>query len=425
MKTHIFILVASFFFSFKLAPQTIKGKVVDENQFGLADIDLNLYVNSNVYMANTASNGSSIFQNVTEIEEEQLPTGYAISNNFPNPFNPKTRISIKSPVCSIIKIEVFNILGQGVNKPEERYLDTDQNYIDIELNGLPSGIYIARITLDNKYNKYVVVRKMMLIYGSQHLTTNGVVSNQTPNKINNENIAIYETHLDSLVVSSTIIGRKVFTNLPSLFGDTTDLGNLVIERYCPGLPTVTYEGKIYHTIKIGDQCWLKENLDVGRIIDGSLNQSNNGTIEKYCYNNDSVNCQAYGGLYQWDELMQYSSSEATQGICPIGWHIPKQTEIVTLRTLVNNDGNALKAIGQGVWPGIGTNTSGFSGLLVGFRDGDGTFKSLGEEAGFWSSTEYIGYPYAALQWSLFYSGRYIYYSNYIKVVGFSTRCLKD
>jgi len=45
-----------------------------------------------------------------------------------------------------------------------------------------------------------------------------------------------------------------------------------------------------------------------------------------------------------------------------GWHIPSQTEFQTLNTEVINDGNALKAVGQG-----GTNTSGFSVLLSGYR----------------------------------------------------------
>lgn len=51
---------------------------------------------------------------------------------------------------------------------------------------------------------------------------------------------------------------------------------------CPEIPTVTYEGKIYNTVKIENQCWIKENLNVGTMINGNQNQSNNGTIEKYC-----------------------------------------------------------------------------------------------------------------------------------------------
>src|ERR1035438_4575700 len=76
---------------------------------------------------------------------------------------------------------------------------------------------------------------------------------------------------------------------------------------CPETPTVTYAGKTYNTVHIGSQCWLKENLDVGTRINGSNDQKNNGIIEKYCYNDDTANCTKYGGLYQWDEVMQYAT----------------------------------------------------------------------------------------------------------------------
>src|ERR1035437_1786144 len=72
---------------------------------------------------------------------------------------------------------------------------------------------------------------------------------------------------------------------------------------CSGL--VAYSGKIYSTIQIGTQCWLKENLDVGNMIHGIDTAKNNGIIEKYCYNDDPANCTTYGGLYQWNEAMQY------------------------------------------------------------------------------------------------------------------------
>ena len=54
--------------------------------------------------------------------------------------------------------------------------------------------------------------------------------------------------------------------------------------------------------------------------------TNNGIIEKYCYDNDPVNCATYGGLYQWDEMMQYTTQQGTQGICPAGWHLPTDAE---------------------------------------------------------------------------------------------------
>jgi uncharacterized protein (TIGR02145 family) len=198
---------------------------------------------------------------------------------------------------------------------------------------------------------------------------------------------------------------------------------------CPNVATVVYAGKTYNTVAIGDQCWLKENLDVGTRINGSLEQTNNSVIEKYCYNDDPANCTTYGGLYQWAEAVQYKNGATNttspspaftgnvQGICPSGWHIPTYAEMQTLATTVGNDGNSLKAVGQGT----GTNTSGFSALLAGYRSIYGGFNDLGPFADFWSSTE--GSASSVYYMSL---GSYInFYVGYGKGGGFSVRCLND
>ncbi len=93
---------------------------------------------------------------------------------------------------------------------------------------------------------------------------------------------------------------------------------------------VSYAGESYPTVKIGTQCWFAENLNVGTRVSGSSNMSNNGTIEKYCYDNSESNCNTYGGLYQWDEMMAYSTTQGTKGICPSGWHLPRDSEWYTL-----------------------------------------------------------------------------------------------
>jgi uncharacterized protein (TIGR02145 family) len=195
---------------------------------------------------------------------------------------------------------------------------------------------------------------------------------------------------------------------------------------CPGMPTVEYGGKTYNTVQIGNQCWLRENLDIGTMIQGIDTSSNNGVIEKYCYDNIPSYCDRYGGLYQWNEAMQYSTVEGTQGICPDGWHIPRYAEYETLRHTVSLDGNALKAIGQGdslsPWNvGRGTNTSGFSAMLAGSQSIGGYFFDRTILAFFWSSTE--GSPHS-------YSMDLFYISNYIGLGttrgdGLSVRCLKD
>ena len=135
---------------------------------------------------------------------------------------------------------------------------------------------------------------------------------------------------------------------------------------------IYYGRQIYNTVTIGTQIWLKENLNVGTMINSSTVQSDNSILEKYCYENDAANCLGdYGGLYQWNELMQYTSGAEAQGICPTGWHIPTQAEFFALddelkdiQSDANLRGKVLKAVVAG-----GTNESGFTALYSGYYDG--------------------------------------------------------
>jgi len=200
---------------------------------------------------------------------------------------------------------------------------------------------------------------------------------------------------------------------------------IIIGIPCPGLPILTdnRDGKVYNTVQIGDQCWLKENLDIGTRMSGNLNQSNDSIIEKYCYNDDSVKCNTYGGLYQWNEAMQYATNEGAQGICPTGWHIPNISEFQTLNTTISNDGNALKEIGQGSGSGAGTNKSGFSALLSGLHDQSGSFNYLGTYTYFWGSKNYD--TTNAIYMFLSSTNSNINLSNIHMDFAFSVRCLKD
>ncbi len=187
--------------------------------------------------------------------------------------------------------------------------------------------------------------------------------------------------------------------------------------------TVTYSGRVYHTVKIGNQTWMKENLDVGVMIDSLQNPNNNGIIEKYCYGNDTANCNKYGGLYQWNEAMAYDTANGARGICPTGWHIPTKAEFDTLAIEEHYNGNALKAIGQGAESGTGTDSSGFSALLAGGRYYVGSFGNLGYGTVFWSSTE--NNWASAYYMTLWNNDRYVDMGDLGKKYGFSVRCLKN
>jgi len=209
---------------------------------------------------------------------------------------------------------------------------------------------------------------------------------------------------------------------------STEIKQFITPIPC-GQLVVSYGGKNYSTVKIGTQCWFKENLNIGTRINGSVDQSNNGTIEKYCYGDNEANCNTYGGLYQWNELMQYVTSEGAKGLCPDGWHIPSDAEWTTLTTFLEGTsvaGGKMKEAGTSHWasPNTGaTNTSGFTALPGGYRYNDGTFNSLTYYANFWSSSQ----SDAAYAWNrdLYYSYEGVYLFSSSKTYGFSGRCLQD
>lgn len=399
--------------------QTVTGKILDDIGTPLPNIDLKLYANSTVYNTSTNSSGNFTFNVISDADDENLPEGYFVSNNYPNPFNPLTRLIISSPVRTAIIVEVFNTLGQTVMDNSYRQINEGTNHIDLEFAGLPNGIYFTRIQIDNKYT---VTKKMILAYGSQHLLSHGELYSSIHKPHREENF-VMDTIIDSLVAESSIIGRKVFLQFPPITGGNFDLGNIILDRHCPGLNTVTYEGIIYNTLQIGNQCWLRENLNVGIRINSSQIQSNNGTLEKYCYDDNPANCISYGALYQWNEAMQYINMPGTKGVCPPGWHLPTLNELQTFSTIVGDNSNVLKTVGQGSGGGAGTNTSGFSALLTGYMNYDGNFNYLSEVTHFWSSIEADGTSSYSLH--LGYNNNGMFLINYNKDDGFCVRCIKD
>ena len=207
------------------------------------------------------------------------------------------------------------------------------------------------------------------------------------------------------------------------------------------IPLLTHAmNKYIIAYKVGDQCWIAENLNIGEMIDGTEEMTDNGVIEKYCYDNNPIVCDELGGLYQWDEIMQYTTTQGEQGICPAGWHIPTDDEWKILEGTVDSQypvgdliwnnfgwrgfdvGLNLKSTSGWSNNGNGTDIFGFTALPCG-RCNDGVFFDVYEYAYFWSSTEI--YDYTAWIRNLYFDYDDISRDNINKVNGFSVRCLKD
>ena len=180
------------------------------------------------------------------------------------------------------------------------------------------------------------------------------------------------------------------------------------------------------TIKV-----MAENLNVGEFIRGRKNQEDDNKIERYCYDNDTTNCNKYGGLYQWAEMMQLPSRCNTescadlikpnhQGICPSGWRLLTYNDYYIVVHADNNE-DGVKGTRAGCFGG--SDDTGYSLIGAGYL-WDHVSSNVGETT-YWyypaeSSDDGDLFVYASAQ-SRSSTGNPKY--KVYKTHGFSVRCV--
>jgi uncharacterized protein (TIGR02145 family) len=202
------------------------------------------------------------------------------------------------------------------------------------------------------------------------------------------------------------------------------------DRIPPPVTITDIDGNVYHTVTIGNQVWMAENLQTTRFNDGTAIPPVSGdsawaadTAPGYCwYGGDSAAGRAtWGALYNW-----YSVNAGK--LAPAGWHVATDTEWSILMDVLGDSvaGGELKDTGTSLWssPNAGaTDQTGFSALPAGYRAYDGVFQSGGMYGYWWSATangaglawyRYVGYNYASANRS---------YTDMNS--GFSVRCVRN
>jgi hypothetical protein len=101
---------------------------------------------------------SSIPDDVEELDN-MAPDNYALSQNFPNPFNPVTNIHFSIPEAGFVSLKVYNLIGQEVATLVNEYINVGTYKVDFDAANLTSGIYFYKITSGN----YSETKKMMLM----------------------------------------------------------------------------------------------------------------------------------------------------------------------------------------------------------------------------------------------------------------------
>lgn len=197
----------------------------------------------------------------------------------------------------------------------------------------------------------------------------------------------------------------------------------------------------YPTVLIGGQCWMAANINTGTRIDSTQSPLLNDTIEKYCYADLEENCDTYGALYTWDEMMNYNTTAGAQGICPDGWHIPTDDEWKLLEGFSDTQfpsgdpewdiagwrgldaGLQLKNESGWTQNGNGSNLYDFNALPAGYLEYTGGYFRITEGAYFWSSTE--SDTDHAWRRGFHFSKNGVHRWAYEKTAARSVRCLKD
>jgi uncharacterized protein (TIGR02145 family) len=250
------------------------------------------------------------------------------------------------------------------------------------------------------------------------------------------------SNTDTLTVAVTALQPKLSFSCNSTFTDSRD-------------------GQTYPTKKIGTQCWMIKNMNIGiRVAGTDYTTHQRAGIQKICYYDDESYCTTYGGLYNWAEAVNgentgtgaattataynkkcvVDGSPNTQGICPDGWHIPSDAEFKTLEMALDppltqaqadatgwrgsDQGRKLKSID--LWTvnasTSGTNTSFCDGRPGGLRSySGGTFNYVGTHGYWWSSSEdSSSYAWRRL---LVYSRATVSRYDDNKSYGMSIRCI--
>ena len=174
---------------------------------------------------------------------------------------------------------------------------------------------------------------------------------------------------DSVVLSSSSFRSSSSTPVEDLSSSSAKAGS----EYDATANTLKdlRDGKVYKTVKIGNQVWMAENL-------------NFETDSSFCYSDSAKYCAKFGRLYTWTAAMN---------ACPDGWRLPSETDFKNLIKAVGGEkGAATKLKSTSGWndydgrSGNGTDAFGFTALPAGVGNA-GSYVGEGYTTDFWGSTE--------------------------------------
>lgn len=308
------------------------------------------------------------------------------------------------------------VLGIGGHSKESLIANAKKEML--RSNPLQPNQALANITVSNKTSFY------FLVWTNRYTVTADVVEFNT-----------------SLPIVQESVNEKTTPNQEVVNPETrNEVGFAPLPPFTCGETVTDIDGNVYNTVKIGSQCWMKENMkatkyDTRSELAGTVlfTYSDNkptfyytdGRLYKLSPYTDNLTAglrSKLGLLYSWDAALGLNDGSKTytnrQGICPNGWHISTSSEWTELKEYLNKDESKLK-MNAGWYSGKFNNESGFSAFPAGFAIKLQMY-NVGIEANFW-------------YFENSFTPRYVYLRDNIKIDFYtessnacrSVRCIKD
>ena len=328
-------------------------------------------------------------------------------------------------------IRAYATNKEGTGYGQETTYTTGQSQINLSTNGI---FYITPTT--------AVIGVNIKAEAGAQITAKGICWGTIPNPTINSLKTLDGTGVEAF--ESTLSGLTPQTTYYVRFYAETSAGIIYSDEYS----FKTYYGSVtdidknlYFSVLIGNQEWLVDNLRVktfnngdliGTTTPANLNiQFETNPEYQWAYNGEDgyvsmpyiTNASVYGRLYTW-----YAVTDSRK-ICPMGWHVPDDSEWAVLIDYLSGElvaSGKMKECLTFHWedPNEGaTNEVGFNALAAGYRDSTGSFLDLQRTGAWWSATSY-SLTEAPLRTASFLN-TFIIKSNYSKTTGCSVRCIKD
>jgi len=379
-------------------------------------------------------NGQDVLHLVRELGINTPEENNAFLKISPNPMTEQSILTFVVPeegsaIISLIDLSGKNLghLSASVTKGTCRF----------RISGLTRGMYFVKV-LGNSYNYSTKLISQSAMQSGPEIEFISRVNIPVNGQPKSSGSTVDMQYNDGEILTYTgKVGqfKTVVTDIP-VGSKTTNFHHLLC---------MDSQGQSYSTvlIAIGESKseyhgFMGENYNNGRKIDRDVKPTNLiEDIEKYCYEDLLSNCNTYGGLYTWDEMMGYVTTEEARGICPEDWHIPSDAEWLQLTTYLKGAlvaGGKIKSTGDiehdtdALWnyPNNGaTDETGFHALPGGFISTSGKFIDKNESGYFWSSTQSSSDHTKAENRNLNHNSSGVNRTPNSKTYGLSVRCLYD